>query len=155
MDDRIKELIDKLREKGETISFMESCTGGYCANSITNISGSSDVLRFSAVTYSNEYKIKLGVDENIINKYTVYSTETSIEMAKNIKEFSKSEIGVGITGQIGNIDPRNNGELNIVFYTICYRDKLYSKTLNVNGNRKESKEYIFNKILCDLLEIIE
>lgn len=155
MDDKIKELIDKLREKGETISFMESCTGGYCANSITNISGSSDVLRFSAVTYSNEYKIKLGVDENIINKYTVYSTETSIEMAKNIKEFSKSEIGVGITGQIGNIDPRNNGELNIVFYTICYRDKLYSKTLNVNGNRKESKEYIFNKILCDLLEIIE
>lgn len=155
MDDKIKELIDKLREKGETISFMESCTGGYCANSITNISGSSDVLRFSAVTYSNEYKIKLGVDENIINKYTVYSTETSIEMAKNIKEFSKSEIGVGITGQIGNIDPRNNGELNKVFYTICYKDKLYSKTLNVNGNRKESKEYIFNKILCDLLEIIE
>ena len=155
MDDKIKELIDKLREKGETISFMESCTGGYCANSITNISGSSDVLRFSAVTYSNEYKIKLGVDENIINKYTVYSTETSIEMAKNIKEFSKSEIGVGITGQIGNIDPRNSGELNKVFYTIFYRDKLYSKTLNVNGNRKESKEYIFNKILCDLLGIIE
>lgn len=41
---------------------MESCTGGALVNAITNIPGASEVLKFSAVTYSNEYKIKLGVD---------------------------------------------------------------------------------------------
>lgn len=45
---------------------MESCTGGGVANAITNIEGSSRVFMFGAVTYSNEYKIKMGVNRNII-----------------------------------------------------------------------------------------
>ena len=32
---------------------MESCTGGGVVNAITNIEGASDILKFSAVTYSN------------------------------------------------------------------------------------------------------
>ena len=48
-----------LNEQNKTISFMESCTGGYLANEITNVSGASNVLRVSLVTYSNEYKIKI------------------------------------------------------------------------------------------------
>lgn len=50
---------------------MGSCTGGGIANAITNIEGASEILKFSAVTYSNEFKIKMGVDEKIIEKYTV------------------------------------------------------------------------------------
>ena len=55
----MKQIVEKLKEKNKTISTMESCTGGGVANSITNIEGASEVLRFSAVTYSNEYKIKI------------------------------------------------------------------------------------------------
>ena len=80
----MKQIIDLLKEKNKTISTMESCTGGGVANAITNIEGASEVLRYSAVTYSNEYKIKMGVDEKVIDKYSVYSMETAIEMAKNI-----------------------------------------------------------------------
>ena len=64
-----KEVVKKLIVKKETIASMESCTGGYFASTITCVDGSSEVLKFSAVTYSNEYKIKMGVDANIINKY--------------------------------------------------------------------------------------
>lgn len=35
-----------------------------------------------------EYKIKMGVSSNIIDKYTVYSTETSNEMSKNISNYT-------------------------------------------------------------------
>ena len=50
----MKKIIEKLKKKNKTISTMESCTGGYLANIITNIEGVSDVFKFSAVTYSNE-----------------------------------------------------------------------------------------------------
>ena len=52
----MEEIIEKLIKNNKTISTMESCTGGGVANAITNISGASEVLKFSAVTYSNELK---------------------------------------------------------------------------------------------------
>lgn len=86
---------------------MELCTGGAVSNFITNIEGSSRVPKFSAVTYPNEFKIKMGIDKNIIDKYTVCSIETANEMSKNISKFSNSDYGIGITGQINKIDPNN------------------------------------------------
>ena len=68
MENNLREIIKILTEKNKTISTMESCTGGGVANAITNIEGASEVLKFSAVTYSNEYKIKMGIDANIIDK---------------------------------------------------------------------------------------
>ena len=72
-----KKVVEKLTENKETIATMESCTGGGVANAITNIEGASSVLKFSAVTYSNEYKIKMGVSSEVIDKYSVYSQETA------------------------------------------------------------------------------
>ena len=46
-------LVEKLLDANKTISSMESCTGGCFANSLTDISGASDVFKFGAVTYSN------------------------------------------------------------------------------------------------------
>ena len=55
----MKEIVNKLINIKKTISTMESCTGGALASSITDIEGASEILKFSAVTYSNEFKIKL------------------------------------------------------------------------------------------------
>ena len=83
MEEICKKIVEILKNKNCTISFMESCTGGFLANSITNIPGASDVLKVSLVTYSTEYKEHFGVDKNIIKQYTVYSMETAKE---NMKE---------------------------------------------------------------------
>ena len=104
----MKEIVKRLIKLNKTISTMESCTGGFLANEITNIEGSSEVFKYSAVTYSNEYKIKMGVNKKVIDKYTVYSKETANEMSKNISDFTSSNYGVGITGQINRIDKRNS-----------------------------------------------
>ena len=96
MDNVVKYLIDNKI----TISTMESCTGGLLASMITDIPDASSILKFSAVTYSTEYKIKMGVSRDIIDKYTVYSKETAKEMAFNISKFSASDLGVGITGRL-------------------------------------------------------
>ena len=62
----MEELVNKLIDKNKTISTMESATGGAVVSAITNVDGSSRVLKFSAITYSNEYKIKMGVKKETI-----------------------------------------------------------------------------------------
>lgn len=93
-------IVKCLSENNKTISFMESCTGGFLASEITNVSGASDVLKVSLVTYSNEYKMKFGVTKNTLDKYTVYSTETAKEMAKNVSNFANSNFGISVTGEL-------------------------------------------------------
>jgi len=56
-----EKLVRILIDKKLQIATMESCTGGALANRITQVEGSSEILKFSAITYSNEYKIKRGV----------------------------------------------------------------------------------------------
>ena len=90
-------IVSKLDELSLSIATMESCTGGGIANEITNISGASSVLKESYVTYCNEAKIKQGVPAEVIAKYTVYSPETAVEMAKAVKKNANSDIGVGVT----------------------------------------------------------
>ena len=102
MKELCQKIVEELKKQNKTIAFMESCTGGFLANCITNISGASNVLKVSLVTYSSAYKEKFGVDKNIIEKYTVYSSKVARQMAKKISEFAKSDIGVGITGELGN-----------------------------------------------------
>ena len=154
----MKEVIEKLTKEGKTISTMESCTGGGVANAITNIAGASEVLKFSAVTYSNEFKIKMGVDSNIIDKYSVYSRETADEMSKNISKFTNSNYGVGITGKMGRVDRFNPyGEDNVVYISIYDRDndKYYNDEAVANlSNRSDNKELVINKVIEILLNIL-
>lgn len=155
----MKDVVELLKKYKKTISTMESCTGGGVANSITNIEGASEVLKFSAVTYSNEFKIKMGVSEKVIEKYTVYSMETADEMSKNISNFTNSNYGIGITGQINRTDPNNLTNENDKIYISIYskdEDKFYNKIiLAKNISRKENKDIIIDNIIEMLINIIK
>ena len=154
----MKEIIEKLTNLNKTISTMESCTGGGIANAITNIEGASEVFKFSAVTYSNEYKIKMGVDKNIIDEYSVYSMETANEMSKNISKFTNSNYGIGITGKLNRVDRFNPYGLdNVVYISIYDKDnnKYYNSIVEAKlSSRKDNKELVINEVIKLLNEII-
>ncbi len=155
----MKELVEILKNNNETISTMESCTGGALASAITDIEGASEVLKFSAVTYSNEYKIKMGVSSEVIDTYSVYSIETAREMARNISIFSNSDYGVGITGKLNRVDKNNlYGADNVVFISIYDKilDIYHDLSIEVNkSSRKENKEVVLEYIKENLIEIIK
>ncbi len=158
MEEKIKKIIKKLTEEEKTIATMESCTGGGVANAITNLEGASEVLKYSAVTYSNQFKIKMGVDSKVIDQYSVYSMETAQEMSRKISDFTSSHYGVGITGKLNRVDPANPyGEDNVVFVSIydrklnIYYNELVEATLS---SRRENKDLVIEKIMDKLLEII-
>ena len=152
----MEEIVNKLRIMKKTIATMESCTGGYIVNAITNIPGASYVLKYSAVTYSNEFKIKMGVDEEIINKYSVYSQEVADQMSLKISEFADSNYGIGITGKLLRADQNNEFGLdNEVFISIYDRDEnnyLKSKVKVVCESREENKELILQEVKKLLLK---
>lgn len=154
----MKDIILKLTELGKTISTMESCTGGGVVDAITSIEGASEVLKFSAVTYSNEYKIKMGVDSEVIDKYSVYSPEVARDMSKKISEFASSNYGVGITGKLNRVDKNNLfGKDNVVYISIYDRDnnKYYDYNIEVKEkSRKENKLVVISLIEEKLLNII-
>ena len=153
----MRDVVNLLIEKKMTIATMESCTGGFVASSITDIDGSSSVLKFSAVTYSNEYKIKMGVSKEAIDKYSVYSINVAREMAKKISDFANSDIGVGITGKINRVDENNLfGDDNKIYYAIYDKnsDKYYEyELIAINDTRLNNKKYIMENISKNLLEI--
>ena len=155
----MNKIVNKLIELNKTISTMESCTGGFLVSEITNISGSSEVLKFSAVTYSNEYKIKMGVNPKTIDKYSVYSIEVAREMGKCISDFTSSNYGIGITGKINNPDKNNMfGEDNVVFFSIYDREnnKYFDNKITVkNQSRSLCKKDIVNKIINEMYKILE
>ena len=155
----LKKILEQLKKNNKTISTMESCTGGAFVNKITNIEGASDVIEFSAVTYSNKYKIKMGVNKSTIEKYSVYSIETAKEMSKAISHFTNSDYGVGITGKLNRIDKKNPfGKDNIVFVSIYEKEKDKYHTITIEATastRKANKELVIKEIEKILLNILE
>lgn len=152
-EEKMESIVNKLIKERKTIATMESCTGGQLASEITNISGASEVLKESYVSYCNEAKIKFGVSEKVIKKYTVYSSETAIAMAKAVINAAKSDIGVGITGQLGRIDPNNPGcENNNAWYSIIENDKEYICRLYIfeDLTRSEKKKIVIREIVESL-----
>ena len=151
MEEICKKIVETLKTKKCTISFMESCTGGFLANSITNISGASDILKVSLVTYSTEYKEHFGVDKNIIKQYTVYSVETAKEMSRNVSNLAKSNIGVGVTGELGN----TTKDENRVYYSIYFSNinKYITKEIVIESNKREKmKGTVADNIFKDIME---
>ena len=145
--------------KGQTVSTMESCTGGAVVNAITNIPGASQVLKYSAVTYCNEFKIKMGVSKNVIDKYSVYSMETAREMALAITKFALSDFGIGVTGKLGKRDINNEfGDDNQVFISIY--DKNLDKYTDFNvfvdrDDRRDDKLEVLEVIIDKFLNYLE
>ena len=149
----MKRIIEKLINDNKTISTMESCTGGAIASAITNVPDASKVIKFSAVTYSNEFKIKMGVDAILINKYSVYSMEVANDMAKTISNYTNSNYGVGVTGKLKKIDENNPfGEDDLVFLSIYDKDngKFYNKKIKLNFDTRVDNK---NQIIQEFIEL--
>lgn len=157
--EKLDKIVKMLKEKNKYVSTMESCTGGGLVNAITNIPGASEILKFSAVTYSNEFKIKMGVPKETIDTYSVYSMETAIDMSKKISEFTNSNYGIGITGKLNRADINNlAGDDNMVYFSIYNKDTNtnYNDSIRVSkSSREENKYEVITKIVNNFYEILK
>ena len=104
---KYRNLTRVLIQKNITLSTMESATSGQIASLITDTEGASAVIKGAFITYSNEAKIMNGVSAETIEKFSVYSKETAAAMAEACAFSYNADIGIGVTGTMGNADPAN------------------------------------------------
>ena len=138
---------------------MESCTSGLVASNITDYEGASAILKGSSITYSNEAKINAGVSKYIIEDFGVYSLETAVDMAWNTRRNFGSQIGIGVTGSLGNVDPVNKDSVSgKVFFQICQDSENCPVELifqNLPETRKEQKQKVVDIVLSVLYAILK
>ena len=148
-------LTKKLIEKQLTITTMESCTAGLLMSLITDTEGSSAVTKGGFVTYSNEAKILNGVPTETIEKYGVYSKETAEAMAMACRKTYDANIGIGVTGTFGNVDPNNKDSVpGQVFFAIDMNGDIisYERILEKQESRNAYKMAIAEQIVIELLK---
>jgi nicotinamide-nucleotide amidase len=95
-------IVALLIRRRKTLALAESCTGGYLANQITNISGASKMFKGGVVTYSNEAKEKfLGVHAETLKQYGAVSEQVAAEMAAGARKQFDTDYAIAVTGIAG------------------------------------------------------
>ena len=143
----------KLKEKGYKVATAESCTGGLLAGKLINVSGASDIIDMSFVTYSNEAKEMLvGVNKETIEKYNVVSEEVAKEMAIGSKNKAKCQVGLSTTGLAGPKGGDSKIRVGTVCFGIAINDDVYTythvfKNISRSYIRNSSVKFILNKLI--------
>jgi nicotinamide-nucleotide amidase len=95
-------VVELLSKRNETLAVAESCTGGYLASSITDVSGSSAVFLEGNVTYCNEAKTHtLNVPALLIERLGAVSEEVAAAMAEGARVRSGATYALSTTGVAG------------------------------------------------------
>lgn len=116
---------------------VESCTGGDLSSALTSIPGASAWFEGGFVTYSNNAKIKLGVDASLIQKYGAVSTAVAEAMAIAALTFSNADVCVSTTGFAGPRDGSENKPVGTVFIGYATTDSVYSEEHIFEGKRAD------------------
>ena len=128
-----------LRQANLSLATAESCTGGLVSHLITQVPGSSDYYRGGAVAYSAEAKSRiLGVPEDLMARFSVYSTQVAEAMAAGAARVFSSDMAISTTCVAG---PGPDGEhpAGKTAIGIFLRGKTRSLELDFRGQRAQVK----------------
>lgn len=148
-----------LIERNISITTMESATAGQIASLITDTEGASAIFKGASITYSNETKIMQGVSAEVIHKYTVYSKETAEAMATACANMYGADIGIGVTGTMGNTDP-DNADASVpgqVYFAISQNGTVRSYVVEIpqQPNRLMYKLAVAKEVYDELMRLLE
>jgi nicotinamide-nucleotide amidase len=145
-----------LKERGETLSIAESCTGGLIGARLTEMPGASAYFIEGAIIYANEAKTRaLGVPAELIEKHGAVSAEVAEAMARGMREKSDTDYAVSVTGIAGPSGGSEEKPVGLVFVGYADREKSKSFKIILPGDRylirwrasQAALDYLRRKIL--------
>jgi nicotinamide-nucleotide amidase len=128
----------RLKADGLVLATAESCTGGWVAQTVTTVSGSSEWFDRGFVTYSNAAKLEmLGVRDETLARYGAVSEETAREMALGALAHSRAHVTLAITGVAGPAGGTAAKPVGMVCFAWARRhDVAQSETRRFAGDRE-------------------
>ena len=125
-----------LKRNGQVLATAESCTGGWVAQAVTSIAGSSEWFERGYVTYSNAAKREdLGVSRLTIAKHGAVSEATAREMARGALRKGRATIALSITGIAGPGGGSPGKPVGTVCFAWAQGRKIRSETRRFKGGR--------------------
>lgn len=143
----------RLKRARARLVTAESCTGGWVAQAVTAIAGSSAWFERGFVTYSNAAKRELlGVKGNTLRKFGAVSEETAREMAKGALKKSRGTIAVAVTGVAGPTGGSDEKPVGMVCFAFATSRMISSETRRFRGNRESVRRQSVAHALKGVLE---
>jgi nicotinamide-nucleotide amidase len=151
-DDPIEVVLGRLLTENKlTISTAESCTGGKIASTLSAIPGASNYFKGSVVSYATEAKINvLGIDNEVVEKYGVVSTEVASEMVKSVQKIMTSDYAIATTGNAGPTKGDVQADLGIVYIAIATPNAVFVEEFNFG----QPREKVVDRAVSKALELI-
>lgn len=129
-------LVHALSARGLTVAAAESCTGGLVAARLTSVSGASEILRGSFVTYAEEAKESLvGVSRESLDQYSAVSKTVAAEMADGARNRMQANIGISVTGYAGPSGGTEKDPVGTVYIGISTKKETTVSRLSLSAMR--------------------
>jgi nicotinamide-nucleotide amidase len=142
----------KLTELGKTLATAESCTGGKIAEQITAIPGASHYFKGSVVSYATQAKMDvLKVDADIIDKYSVVSTQVAEAMALQAQKLFKTDYAISTTGNAGPTKGEGDAEVGTVCIALASPKGVFSEEFHLGNHRTK----VINKAVNKAFELLQ
>jgi nicotinamide-nucleotide amidase len=143
----------KLKASRAMLVTAESCTGGWVAQAVTSIAGSSDWFERGFITYSNDSKQELlGVRSETLARHGAVSEETACEMAQGALERSKGTLALAVTGVAGPGGGSAAKPVGMVCFAWASKRTVTSETQRFAGDRESVREQSVIRALEGVLE---
>lgn len=145
-----------LKERGFRLATAESCTGGWIAQAITEVAGSSDWFECGWVTYSNRSKQQLlGVPGEVLEQHGAVSEETVRAMAGGALQRSGADLAVAVSGIAGPAGGSAEKPVGTVWIGWLSRDGRTNETsrLNLPGDRTRVRRLAVEAALRGILDV--
>lgn len=143
-----------LKASGKTLSFAESCTGGYAQHLITSVPGSSTYFKGGIVSYNNEIKEQeLRVAKSLLEQKGAVSIEVAEAMAKGVLDKYNTSYALAITGIAG--PDGGSDEKPVGFVCMAFASdsgQIFSKTFQF-GNERETNIKVSAAVAMNLLRL--
>lgn len=144
-----------LKSHGLLLALAESCTGGWLAECVTAVAGSSDWFDRGFVPYSNAAKQEmLGVSPLTLKTHGAVSEHTALEMALGALRHSHANIAIAITGIAGP----DGGSAEKPVGTVCFawatsKGLSEKSTMHFEGSRGQVRLRSVRTALEGLLQL--
>jgi len=116
-------LVSELAASRKMVATAESCTGGWLAKAITDVSGSSEIFAYGIVSYSNGAKESLlGVAAETLDEKGAVSEAVVNEMAMGVLDSSGADIAVAVSGVAGPTGGSQQKPVGTVWFAWAVRD---------------------------------
>lgn len=149
-----EEVAEALGARQWMLATVESCTGGWIAETLTAVPGSSVWFERGLVTYSNPSKQELaGVSADTLKTHGAVSEEAAREMAAGVLARSRAQTALSVTGIAGPTGGTAAKPVGTVCFAWAVADlPVESQTLGFAGDREAVRRQSVIAALKGLLE---